>query len=75
MYAATVVWRRLEGALGVAGDALTTLAHLDRRASCSHGHLGPRLLARHKTEASNLDVIVDADPRDLPFCVFVARLR
>ena len=57
MCAATVAWRRLEGALGVAGNALAGLEHLDRRASHAHGHLGRRLLARHAAiAAGDLDV-------------------
>lgn len=66
----------LEGAPGVAGDALATLELLDRRGSHAHVHLGSRMLAQYTAVgAGDLDVIVDADPRHLPFCVFVDWLR
>lgn len=51
----------LEGAPGVGGDVLVTQEHLDRRLCHEHGHLGPRMLARHTVaKAGDLDVIVDA---------------
>ena len=66
----------LEGALGVAGDALAALEHLDRAARHAHVHLDPGVLARHRVVvAIDLDVVVDADPRHLPFGVFVVLLR
>lgn len=65
----------LEDALGVAGDALTAPEHFDRRARHAHVHLGQRMLARHRVVvAIDIDVVVDDDPRHLPFCVLVVVL-
>lgn len=72
MRVATVVWRPWKARRAW----LATLELLDRRGSHAHGHLGSRMLAEHTAVgAGDLDVIVDADPRDLPFCVFVVWLR
>lgn len=66
----------LEGALGMAGDALTVLGHLDRRTRHAHVHLGPRVLTRHRVVvAVDRDVVVNADCRYFPFDVFVREFR
>ncbi len=66
----------LEGALDVAGDALAVLEHLDRRARHPHPDLGPCVLTRHRVVvAIDLDVVVDANPRHLPFSVLVGQHR
>lgn len=65
-----------ECALGVADDALSSQEQLD--CCMCHAHIDPRpgLLTRHRVVvAIDFDVIADADPRHLPFGVFVVLLR
>ena len=66
----------LEGAVGVAGDALAALEDFHRGLGHAHVDLGARVLARHRVVVPvDLDVVVDADPRHLSFGVLVASLR
>lgn len=66
----------LEGALGMAGDALAALEYLDRAARRAHVYLGPHVLARNRVVVTvDLDVLVEAGPRHFPFCVFAVLLR
>ena len=62
----------LEGAHGITGGALAALEHIDRCACHAHVQLGLCTLARHRlVVAVHLDVVVDADPRYLPFGLLV----
>ena len=52
----------LEGAPGVAGDALAALEDRDRTALQAHVQLAPCVLTRHRiVVAVDLDVVVDAE--------------
>lgn len=56
----------------MASDALATQEDLDRRLLHAHVHLRARVPAGHGVEVPvNLDVVADADPRDLPRGVLV----
>ena len=65
----------LEGAVKMAGQARPAMEHLHRRGGRAHVHLLAGVLARHRVVvAADLDVVVDADPRQLPLGVLVGLL-
>lgn len=66
----------LERALGMTIDPLAGLKHCDSRTRHAHIELGQRVLAGHPSSCGRRTThVVDADPGDPLFSLFIAQLR